>query len=243
MAGSKLKINKKLLAEVVFEVAFSILALVGSQFVIAFPMVWILGKSFNLPIWTLVYYILSYGLALWLIFWVAPRLWQKLTKNNDMAVTTEELGVKKWPTFVDIGLAPIGYIVYLFGARILTSLMELLPWFQSDEAQDVGFSYLSSFSERIIAFIAIVVIAPIAEELIMRGFLYGKLRNRLKMMPAMLLISVLFGLLHGQWNVGVATFAMSMVLCSMREMTGSIWSGMLLHMLSNGVAFYLIYSI
>lgn len=228
---------------IVAELAVAIVALMGCQIVIGMPMIWLLGKHFALPIWTLVYYILSYALAGWVVFWAAPKLWQKFAKERDLYTDKEELGINKWPTFVDIGLAPIGYIVYIVLAQVLTNVMMLLPWFNVDEAQDVGFSYLGGFGDKIIAFIALVVIAPIVEEVIMRGWLYGKVRNKLKMIPAMLLISLVFGALHGQWNVAVTTFAMSMVLCSMREMTGSIWSGVLLHMLSNGIAFYFLYSL
>ncbi|MBQ2637586.1 CPBP family intramembrane metalloprotease, partial [Candidatus Saccharibacteria bacterium] len=53
--------------------------------------------------------------------------------------------------------------------------------------------------------------------------------------------SVLFAIMHGQWNVGVNVFAMSIVLCLLREMNGTIYSGILLHILKNGVAFVLLY--
>jgi membrane protease YdiL (CAAX protease family) len=56
-----------------------------------------------------------------------------------------------------------------------------------------------------------------------------------------LLVSLLFGVVHLQWNVGVNVFALSIVLCSLREITGTIYAGILLHMLKNGVAFWLLY--
>ena len=174
----QVKFNKKTVAMIIFELAFAILSMIASQYVVGFPLIWILGNNFNQPIWTLVYYILSYALALWMVLWLAPKLWEQVTHRDEMNTNKEELGIDKWPTFVDIGLAPIGYVVYLVGARILTSLMEILPWFNSEEAQDVGFSYLGGFCDKIIAFIAIVVVAPLAEELIMRGWLYGKFAIR-----------------------------------------------------------------
>ena len=93
------------------------------------------------------------------------------------------------------------------------------------------------------AFISLVVIAPIAEEIIFRGWLYGKLRARLSLIPAVLLTSILFGAVHGQWNVGVNVFVMSIVMCLQREITGTVYSGIILHMLKNGIAFYLLYII
>ena len=36
-------------------------------------------------------------------------------------------------------------------------------------------------------------------------------------------------------------FALSIVLCGLREITGTIHAGILLHMLKNGIAFYLLF--
>ena len=47
--------------------------------------------------------------------------------------------------------------------------------------------------------------------------------------------------MHFQWNVGVNVFALSVVLCALREITGTIYAGILTHMIKNGVAFYLLY--
>ena len=100
-----------------------------------------------------------------------------------------------------------------------------------------------------VAFIILVVVAPVAEELIFRGWLYGKLRPMLSakmsdaasMTISIFLVSLLFGIVHMQWNVGVNVFAMSIVLCGLREITGTIYAGILMHMVKNGVAFWLLY--
>jgi hypothetical protein len=58
---------------------------------------------------------------------------------------------------------------------------------------------------------------------------------------AIIITSLLFGAVHGQWNVAIDVFVLSLVLCSLREVTGNIWAGVLLHMLKNGLAFYLLF--
>lgn len=158
-----------------------------------------------------------------------------------LSATRAELGLTDTPTLTDIGLAPVGYIVYVIFANILTAIFSAFSWFNAKETQDIGFAYFITTADRMFAIIAVVFVAPIAEEVIMRGWLYGKLRNRTGIVVALIITSLVFAALHGQWNVAVVTFALSAVLCGLREITGTIWSGIILHILVNGVAFYLRY--
>ena len=248
---------KKTIYYLIIVSGWGVLSLVASQFVTAILMSLILKERFNEPFWMMVYYVLNYTLAMALIFFVLPRIvnlyqrrrQKKLLKSeeveldqpNDFSANREEMGLKASPTFVDIGLAPVGYIVYIFISNLITKLFSNFAWFDAEETQDVGFSGFVAGNNRIWAILAIVFIAPIAEEIIMRGWFYGKVRKKLPAIGAALLVSVIFGIMHGQWNAGVATFVLSLVLCTMREITGSIWGGILLHILSNGIAFYILY--
>ena len=121
------------------------------------------------------------------------------------------------------------------------NVYSLFPWFNADEAQNIGYTTLLYGSDRIFSFIATAIIAPIVEEIVFRGWLYGKIRSRLNMFASIFIVSLLFGLVHMQWNVGVNVFATSIVLCALREMTGTIYSGILVHIIKNGIAFYLVY--
>lgn len=213
-------------------------SVIAGQLLIGYPMLWLLGAdTFRTPLWTTIYTAVAYSAGLALCILIPAKLAKKLR------TTREELGLTGLPTWTDLGLAPIAFVVYLLGAAVLTSLFSIFPWFVIDQAQNTGFSDLFSAPDRIVAFISLAIIAPIAEEIIFRGWLYGKLRAKLSMPTAMLLVSILFGVLHGQWNVGVNVFAMSLVLCGLREITGTIWSGIILHMIKNGIAFYLLYVI
>jgi membrane protease YdiL (CAAX protease family) len=163
----------------------------------------------------------------------------KLAKSK---TTRDELGLRGLPTWTDILLAPVGFIVFMIVAVILVAILQaIFPGVNWNESQDVGFSNLISSSDFILAFISLVVVAPVAEELIFRGWLYGKLRAKIPAIPAMLVVSILFGIVHGQWNVGVTVFVMSIAMCTLREITGTIWGGILIHILKNGIAFYFLY--
>jgi len=156
--------------------------------------------------------------------------------------TKEDVGVQRLPTWKDIVLVPAGAGAYL----ILTSLISfaataLLTFVDYDQAQDTGFSGLTSQLEFILAFISLVIIAPFAEELLFRGYLFGKLRKHAPVWVAVLITSLLFAIVHFQWNVGIDVFALSIVLCLLRVVSGSLWPSIMLHMLKNGFAFYLLF--
>ena len=212
-------------------------SVVASQVVVGLIMGLLLGpEQLNKPVWSGVYSLLSYVIALLLIVLVPPKIIKKAKSP-----TREGLGLKGLPTWTDIGLSPVGYIVSTLLAMGLVWLFSLFPWFNAEQSQATGFSPFMAGGEKIIAFLVLVVLAPIVEEIIFRGWLYGKLRARMSMVPAILIVSVLFGLMHFQWNVGVNVFALSVVACVMREITGTIYAGILTHMIKNGVAFYLLY--
>jgi membrane protease YdiL (CAAX protease family) len=153
-----------------------------------------------------------------------------------------DIGLARLPSWTDIFITPAGLIVYLLLSSLLILLAtNVLPGFDINQAQDTGFKQLSNNYEYVLAFTTLVVIAPIAEETLFRGYLYGKLRKFVPVWAAILATSLLFGFFHGEWNLAVDTFALSIVLCFLRESTGSVWASILLHMTKNGIAFYLLF--
>lgn len=156
--------------------------------------------------------------------------------------TRADIGLRRLPVWRDILLAPAGFIIYfVLSTAIGLVALTLFPLFNAAQPQDIGYQNLVGQLQILLAFFTLVVVAPVSEEILMRGYLYGKLRRIIPVWGAVLLTSVVFGVLHGQWNVGIDVFALSVVLCTLRELTGSIWAGVLLHMLKNGLAFYILF--
>lgn len=172
-----------------------------------------------------------------LVLMIGLPWWVRKNKTS-----RQELGMTGLPTWVDIIVTPAGFVIYLLLSFVILVVAKgLLPWFDSAQEQQLGFEALNFQYEYIIAFLMLVIIAPIAEELIFRGYLFGKLRSVVPIWLAAVVTSIIFGLVHRAWNVGFDTFALSIVLCALREITGTLWAPILLHMAKNGIAFYLLF--
>lgn len=220
--------------------AWVAVVMIAVQYAIVFGLYFLIGRErLTTPVWTTVANALVYLISTILIIWIPVRFFKKKRPSR------EDLGLKDLPTWTDIGLAPVGLIVYLILATVLIAIFSSFPFFDATQAQELGYNIVNGF-DRIVAFFALCIVAPIAEEIVFRGWLYAKLRNlipgkRLSLILSILLVSILFGIMHGQWNVGVNVFAMSVVLCALREVTGTIYSGILLHIIKNTIAFALVY--
>lgn len=87
--------------------------------------------------------------------------------------------------------------------------------------------------------IAVVGIAPIAEEFFFRGFLYGSLRNRFSFVPAAVIAGLAFGAVHASTGPqAIPPLAvLGLCLCLLYEATGSILPGICIHAVNNMLAF------
>jgi len=89
----------------------------------------------------------------------------------------------------------------------------------------------------ILSFLAVVVLAPLAEELFFRGWLYDILRARLSALVAALLCAGAFALAHwdGSGLYPLAVFLPGLALTLVRARTGSAQASALAHAVYNGV--------
>lgn len=86
-----------------------------------------------------------------------------------------------------------------------------------------------------LSFLALVILAPLAEELFFRGWLYGALRAHMPVQKAIFMCAMIFALAHSD-STGlypVAVFAPGLVLTIIRERTGSTKAAFLAHAIYN----------
>ena len=83
----------------------------------------------------------------------------------------------------------------------------------------------------------LIVVAPFAEELFFRGFLYQAFRNSFGVLPGALLSAVIFGAIHLEFFKLVQLAILGVILALLFEKTKSLWSPIMLHALNNTLAF------
>jgi membrane protease YdiL (CAAX protease family) len=87
-----------------------------------------------------------------------------------------------------------------------------------------------------LTFFSAAILAPVAEEIFFRGFLYGGLRARIGPIGAMMVSTVFFSALHFSLDAFVPILVLGLCLAWLYERTGSLYPGMLLHAMNNAVA-------
>lgn len=186
-------------------------------------------------------YVLALAIAVGVPYW----LWKDKTTRGG-------LGVSDWPTWMDIALVVPAYVVYMIcSAIVMLTVTNLFSGVDIAQPQELPFSQsmLGTRMHFFWAFTTLVMIVPLAEEMLFRGYLYGKLKKFAPVWVAILISGAAFGLAHLwtggsgplQWAVAVDTFVMGLVLGLLRDRTGAIWAGVLLHALKNGIAFYFLF--
>ncbi len=153
------------------------------------------------------------------------------------------------PKLRDAGYALVGFACYIpLYILVVTLVSNLIPGLDLDQKQQIGFENAAG-PELFLVFISLVILPPLIEEMLMRGFLYGGLRSKLAVWPAAIIASIIFAAAHLQagsgepllWVAAIDTFVLSLVLIYLRERTGGLWASIGLHSLKNGVAFLVLF--
>ena len=92
-----------------------------------------------------------------------------------------------------------------------------------------------------VMFFLVVILGPIAEEVLFRGVIYGKLREGFTVTQAAVISAAIFGIYHKNIVQGIYSALVGIVLAYVFEKTGTILGASLLHMLFNMSAYVVIW--
>lgn len=87
----------------------------------------------------------------------------------------------------------------------------------------------------VVMWLLIGVYGPFCEEFVFRGILYSGYKRTGKMIGAVLLSALTFGLMHMNFNQALYAFAIGVLLAMLVEVTGSLWASTLCHMIFNSM--------
>lgn len=186
-----------------------------------------------------------YGQFLTILFVEVISVWLLYLFLKRRLANFKTIGLKRRPIVSDLGYVVLGFMAYFLIYLVIVSVVKhLAPGLNENQQQQLGFSNPSGVQLPFV-FISLVILPPITEELLVRGFLYTGLKKGLPLIWAVLITSGLFGIAHLQagsgqpllWIAALDTFSLSLVLIYLREKTGSLWASIGLHMLKNLIAF------
>jgi membrane protease YdiL (CAAX protease family) len=138
----------------------------------------------------------------------------------------------RWPPVRSVAMAFVGLAIVLFSSDLLSYSLgrPLVPEVMVEFYRRSSLPYL---------LLAIVILAPLGEETLFRGFLYkGLAESRAGPFTAILVSTILFALIHVQYDwYGVALVAaIGLYLAVVRYKAGSVPLSMVLHAVANAVA-------
>ena len=143
-----------------------------------------------------------------------------------------------WQT---IGLAFVAFftfLVALFPIGLIGAIFEL--GYIESGSNDTTVEMFSSGVEvggitAILAFISVVILPPIVEEMFFRGVIHNTLRQRFGFWITTLVSSAIFGVVHIAPIAILHAFIMGVFLAWVYERYDSLWPPILIHIIRNGM--------
>lgn len=137
-----------------------------------------------------------------------------------------------------LGIVVWGYLAFCISIPLSWVLMKLNQMLVGHDTVVTNplvllLARADSWPEAIIITLAPVIVAPIFEELLFRGFFYRMLRDRMGVYGAVLFTSFLFAAVHPSVLTVLPLFALGAVFALLYEATGSILPSIVAHAMHN----------
>lgn len=150
----------------------------------------------------------------------------------------EWLGLR-WKDWVQVfGIAPLSvFLMFAFSITLYSlGYNDMLVALGVAEEQQAVTMFREGQDPVVLAMIvfAAVIVAPVCEEVIFRGYLYPVAKKYAHPTVAALFSALVFAAAHGNVAALVPLFVFGLVLVAVYEYTGSIWAPIAVHFLFNG---------
>ena len=171
-------------------------------------------------------------------FLLAP-IWYALVRAAPDAPWRERLatlGFRRTAFLPAAGVTLAGAVVALVGSAAYSAALQAFHAPLQTNADQLAQQAQYAPYTTLGALAAAVFVAPFCEEVFFRGFGFAGLLRGMSFWLALALSALIFGVAHADIGSFLPLVFIGLILAFARWRTGSIWPGILIHALNNGVA-------
>ncbi len=176
--------------------------------------------------------IISLPITLLVVYWLKIPLFNRKQVGKRKSFILRGLTKEDWSFLVKY--IPVSYLLYLLGNIVVVFLFG-----EAEAANQVAIESLFGYVPVWVMFVMIVIVAPIAEELLFRGLILFP-GNRLDTTWTRTIISaILFGVIHGPTHITTAYtyIGMGLIFSYAAKKTKTIEAAIVYHFLNNLLGF------
>jgi uncharacterized protein len=146
----------------------------------------------------------------------------------------------RWPMWPLVFPIAIVGVLFTWGVLGVLQMVGFIDWLQSllgnDGKQDVVKAFTEADSPLLLATLVVmaVVVAPLTEEVMFRGYFYPVAKRYIGRAEAIIFSSLVFAVIHHNAMALLPLFVLAVLLALAYEFTGSIWAPIGIHTLFNG---------
>lgn len=131
-------------------------------------------------------------------------------------------------------LLMVGTVLFSYGMNYLFTVTGFIS--KSESYQNMVKSQYDAALG--IGLILYCIVSPLVEEVMFRGFLYGRMRVYMPKVGAVLVSALLFGVYHGNLVQGIYGFGMGIIYTLVYEKYQNFYLAVFMHSITNMVAYY-----
>ena len=139
--------------------------------------------------------------------------------------------------FLALGLPRLrSFLIYTGLFIVLFAALEAISMFMPEMNSEFMQNVLSSVTNYPMLILGLGIMPAVFEEFLLRGLLYGSLRHLMDKHVSIAIVAGVFTMVHQQYDWYILLFyvlPLGVFLGYARANTGSIWTGVFLHMLNN----------
>ncbi len=141
-----------------------------------------------------------------------------------------------WPWVFLIAPCAVFFMWLVFGGLQFCGYTKWMESLGVETVQDTVKLFQKSENSLVLGLMAFaaVIVAPVCEEIVFRGYLYPVIKKFSGIWPAAICSALVFAAAHGSLAAMLPLFLFGCLLVFIYEKTGSIWSNISVHLCFNG---------